>query len=99
MIVRVCACCHMDVRMPHCHALPAMLLVARQMASRLWSGSVGFNGTMGPAQSGALTPRCPERMQVDGPWHFTANTLQPLGSTVLKRRLLAQVLSFSSVQL
>lgn len=27
--------------------------------------------------------------QVDGPSHFTNNTLRPLGPTVLKRRLLA----------
>ena len=28
-------------------------------------------------------------VQVDGPWHFSHNTLQPLGPTLLKRRLLA----------
>jgi len=27
--------------------------------------------------------------QVDGPTHFTRNSLQPLGSTALKRRLVA----------
>ena len=29
------------------------------------------------------------RAQVDGPCHFTANTLRPLGPTLLKRRLIA----------
>jgi len=34
--------------------------------------------------------RYSENLQVDGPWHFTSNTLEPLGPTLHKRRQLAR---------
>ncbi|CAL8461792.1 g1323 [Coccomyxa elongata] len=33
-------------------------------------------------------PRGPVAIEVDGPYHFTLNTRQPLGSTLIRRRLL-----------
>eukprot|EP00884_Botryococcus_braunii_P019242 jgi/Botrbrau1/6000/Bobra.104_1s0029.2 len=36
------------------------------------------------------SPKGPVAVEVDGPYHFTSNTLKPLGSTVLRERMLLE---------